>query len=147
MKKRLSFVIALAVICTFIFGCKKDKEEPIDILTSKTWKWAAVDKNPSTNPKGKIMYFENTGCLKDDVIYFYATGNYEIKNPDSRCSMMLDGFRKNTFNISSNEFSFGSDRLGTIAEVSKKQVKIYFPIRLYVVPDGAMPDYLVMILE
>ena len=27
MKKRFTFVIALAIVCTFIFGCKKDKEE------------------------------------------------------------------------------------------------------------------------
>jgi len=147
MKKRLSFITALAVVCTFFVGCKKDKEEPIDILTSKTWKRAAVDKNPSTNPKGSIKYFEISGCVKDDVFYFYDNGTYEIKNPDGTCSTQMSGFKISKYNLNSNEFYLGNSTVGEIAEISKKQLKIYFKIVVSQSPDPNMPDYLVMILE
>ncbi|RZK90602.1 MAG: hypothetical protein EOO98_07995 [Pedobacter sp.] len=147
MKKRFTFVIALAIVCTFIFGCKKDKEEPIDILTSKTWKWATVDKNPSTNPKGKIVYREPWGCELDDRFSFYANGTYEVKNPDSKCMSQADGFKNNKFNINLNEFYLGSSSVGTIAEISKNQLKFYFKLNTVDVPDPAAPDYVVMILE
>ncbi len=147
MKKRLSFIIALVIICTFFVGCKKDKEEPIDILTSKTWKRATVDKNPSTNPKGSIKYFEISGCVKDDVFYFYNNGTYEIKNPDGTCATQISGFNISKYNLNSNEFYVGNSSAGTIAEISKKQLKFYFKIRGSQSPDQGLPDYLVMILE
>lgn len=147
MKKRLSFILALAVVCSFFVGCKKDKEEPIDILTSKAWKRAAVDKNPSTNPKGTIKYLENLDCLKGDVFYFYDNGTYEIKNPDGTCPTQTYGFKNSKYNLNSNEFYFGSGPAGTIAEISKNQLKFYFKTIGSQSPDPNAPDYLVMILE
>lgn len=147
MKKRLSFIIAFAVVCTFIFGCKKDEEEPIDMLTSKTWKWAAVDKNPSTNPKGKIEYRKAWDCELDDRFYFYANGTYEVKNPDTKCMSQADDFKNNRFNLDLNEIYFGTDETLRISEISKNQVKFYLKLSYVGIPDPTAPDYLVMILE
>lgn len=145
MKKRFTFVIALAIVCTFIFGCKKDKEEPIDILTSKTWKLATVDKNPSTNPKGKTEYWKVSGCLMADVFHFYNNGTYEVKNPNNGC--VWGNSEKLKFNLSLNEIYFGTSDKFTIAEISKNQIKFYMPLNPLERPDEKIPDYIVVILE
>ncbi len=125
MKKRLTFITALTLVCTFIFGCKKDKEEPIGILTSKTWKRTTVDKNPSTNPLGYFLYAPIIDCNGDDIYKFSPDGTYTLDPGGNRCGD--EEIRVDKYDAVNKEIYINGNKF-QICEISRNQIKFLAPI-------------------
>jgi hypothetical protein len=120
------FVFCLLLSALFL-GCKKEEsEQMINVITSKTWKYASgdQDKNKTTNPSGEIAYYEIKECEQDNTFQFREDGTLVITLGTKKC----DDTEKNTktlaysFNSQSKELIIDNVKY-TVVEENKTQFK------------------------
>ena len=124
MKTKLSTFITLTLI-TF-FACNKDENSSNTIITSKTWKRALIDKNPSTNPQGVISYYAVLDCEKDDTFKFESSDNLVINRGTNKCETneSQNSTQTYTLNRANKELVINGTRF-TLVEESSEQIKYY----------------------
>ena len=119
--------IILLIVLT-LSNCKKDSESAPNLLTSKTWKYGVIDKNPSTNPPGKNAYYAVHDCQMDHTFKFGSDGKLEQFLNNDDCGVNKTVITKTyTYNSKKKELWINEDKF-TIAEESNSQIKYYIPI-------------------
>ena len=134
----------LAILLLSIFSsCGKDKDSSTDILSSRTWTWALNDKNPSTNPSGRILYYAVRNCEKDDTFQFTLDGKLIINRSADKCDPdeLQNETQSYTLNRAAKELVIHGIKF-TLAEESGSQIKYYAPLG-----SGTGYDYLVFVLQ
>ena len=126
-----------------LLGCKKDTDSPTDILLSKTWKRNLTDKNPATNPPGRVLYYPVQNCEKDDTFRFDSEGKLTLNRGANKCSQGEQQTEIQTYSLDRNTklFLLEGSRF-TLAEESTGQLKYYTQL-----PPNSGYDYLVFLLE
>jgi hypothetical protein len=124
MHTKLFVTLALSLLA--FSSCKKSVENPIDILTSKTWKKGIIDKNPSTNPSGTVLYSAVRDCENDDTFQFGSDGNLIVNRGADKCdpNELVTVSEPYTLNRKENELIIKGVRF-TLAEESSTQIKYY----------------------
>lgn len=119
----------MLLIVLTLSNCKKDSESAPNLLTSKTWKYGLIDKNPSTNPPGANAYYAVHDCEKDDTFKFGSDGKSERFSNTNNCGVNEPPVltRTYTYNSKTKELTINGDKF-TIAEESNSQIKYYIPI-------------------
>ncbi len=141
MKIKLLPIMAISL---FLFSnCKKEKSNPINIIESKAWKRALVDKNPSTNPVGSILYHPIQNCEKDDTFKFNDDGNLIVDKNADKCepNEVQIETQKYTINRTTKELIINGTKY-TLAEESDLQIKYYGTL-----PSGTGYNYVVFLLQ
>jgi hypothetical protein len=141
MKTNLLLTALLFVIA--FSNCSRDKESQLNTLTSKTWRRALTDLNPTTNPQGQIIYYAVLNCEKDDTFKFNEDGSLIIDRYDNKCA-------QDEFQIENQSYSLNRQTKeliidGTtyiLAEESNKQIKYYT-----VLPTTNGFQYLIFLLQ
>jgi hypothetical protein len=129
----------IAFIILTISSCKKNSDNALNTLTTKTWKRALNDKNPSTNLQGTTLYYAVQNCEKDDTFKFGSDGNLILNRGTDKCesnetqNYTLDRTKKELI-INGNKF--------TLAEESSDQIKYYAAI-----PQASGFSYLIYLLR
>lgn len=125
----LQLLTYLFVIIFTLSGCKKKSGDTADILNSKIWKKALTDKNPSTNPPGKILYNSVQNCEKDDTFKFESNGNLKVNRNANKCDQneLSEEIQTYTINRASKELVINGTKF-TLAEESYDQLKYYAPL-------------------
>lgn len=102
-----------------------------------------VDKNPSTNPSGRVLYYAVQNCEKDDTFIFGSNKELIVNQGTNKCVNEEPATTTllYTYNESSKELIIDGIKY-TIAEESKDQIKYYTYI-----PSATGNDYLVFLLE
>lgn len=120
----LFFMLLLLVFS----ACKKEADDtpPGSYLLSKTWKRALIDKNPSTNPAGDILFYPVLDCQKDDTFKFGANGTLTISYGTNKCDSNEASSKtmSYTYNKSTKELIIDGIKY-TLAEESGNQLKYY----------------------
>ncbi len=98
MKKYNLPILFLGIVISTWIACAKEKNT-IDPLLTKTWKRALADQNPSTNPKGNVLYQAVIDCQKDDVFSFNADGTLKIDNGTEKCEATEAKIESGTYHI------------------------------------------------
>jgi hypothetical protein len=124
MKIKLSALISLAFLT--LLACNKDEDSSSTTITSKIWKIALIDKNPSTNPQGTISYYAVLDCEKDDTFKFESNGNLIIYRGASKCEVneTQNITQTYTLNRANKELVINGTRF-ILLEESKDQIKYY----------------------
>lgn len=143
MKNKTLLLFAIFHATLILTGCKKKTEIEVDkkkYLTSKSWKIAQVDKNASTNPKGKIVYYP--GTCTEETYQFKENGvlNILIQDPNS-CFLNKPDDVAGTYNLVGKELNYGG-RTYKILEISPNQIKFYVAV-----PSSLDYDAVVYLLE
>lgn len=144
MKTNILVIVALSLFTLFTFSsCKKDNKNSTDIFTSKTWKRGLTDKNPSTNPPGKVLYSPVQNCEKDDTFKFATDGSFIINRSTEKCDLDESQNETDTYtlNRTTRELVISGVRY-ILAEESSNQIKYYVTI-----PSQTGYDYLVFLLQ
>jgi hypothetical protein len=135
------------MVCFLILGCKKDKAkelDPLDILTSKTWKYSLVDKNPSSSGVDiNIPFNVMADCFKDNTFQFTKDGMVILNTGKVKC---VDGEKEvitstYTFNKETKELTVGGTK-SIVLELTKNQFKYKAPV-----PHNTGYTYVLIILE
>ncbi|SHE45657.1 hypothetical protein [Pedobacter caeni] len=126
MKNKTLLLFTLFHATLILIGCKKKTEIDVDkkkYLTSKSWKIAQVDKNVSTNPKGKIVYYPGD-CL-DYTYQFKENGVLNIiKDDPNNCFLSKQDDVVGTYNLADKELKY-EGRIYKILEITPNQIKFY----------------------
>ena len=124
-------------------NCSRKKENQTNNLTSKTWKRAWTDMNPTTNPQGPIQYYAVLNCEKDDTFKFNTDGSLIIDRKDDKCDQNEIRIENLPYSLNqqSKELIIGNTRY-TLVEESDKQIKYYA-----VVPTTNGFQYLIFLLQ
>jgi hypothetical protein len=141
MKTKL---LLTAVLFTIAFSnCSKEKEKKTNTLTSKTWKRAWTDMNPTTNPQEPFLYYAVQNCEKDDTFTFNGDGSLIIDRNDVRCDQNELRVENQSYSINrqTKELVIGGTTY-TLAEESNKQIKYYT-----VIPTPSGFQYLIFLLQ
>ncbi|WP_256009742.1 hypothetical protein [Desertivirga xinjiangensis] len=140
MKLRLASIIMLLFI---MFGCKKDKDDATDFLTSKTWKMGIRDKNPSSRPPGLFTYHSVPTCIQDDIYHFKKDGVLEITRNGEKCdeAELSKVVLSYSYNRENGELIIDGVKY-VIFEHSAQQIKYYG-----VLPHATGYDYNVYMLQ
>ncbi|MBP1616809.1 MAG: hypothetical protein H6Q14_636 [Bacteroidetes bacterium] len=141
MKRQLIPYLILFVLA--VTNCDKNNEENGNILLTKTWKRTVIDKKPTSNPAGKILYDAILECEKDDTFTFNADNTLTIHKGLNKCDPTDSNSRvvKYSYDNQKNELIIDGIKY-TLSEVSNGQIKYYLPIA-----HATGYDYLVYILE
>ena len=141
MKKELLPFIITAV---FLFtNCKKDNSSSSDILISKSWKRALIDKNPSTNPSNNVVYYAVQNCEKDDTFKFNSDGKLLLNRNTNKCDQSETQNITQSYTINKEKKELVID--GTIyilAEETSSQIKYYS-----VMPSATGFQYQIFLLQ
>lgn len=137
------FLLLTPVIFT-LPACKKDTgNPPKNILSSKTWKRGLTDKNPSTNPPGKIIYYAVKDCEKDDTFKFDPDGELTLNRNNSQCNPDEQKVALLTYALQEETKKLTIDGTDYILlEESKNQVKYGAALS-----SGTGNEYLVFLLQ
>ncbi len=145
MMKQYSKVI----LCVTLFGalfssCQKDDNgEPTNFIQSKEWKPGLVDKKPSTNPSGRILYNAVQNCQKDDTYRFNANNTLTINQGKEKCSTNEEVIKNVSYSYNSiNKELIIDGSKYKLAEESNVQLKYYAPL-----PSNTGYDYIVFLLD
>ena len=141
MDTRFSVTLLLAV---FIFStCKKDNSSSTDILSSRAWTRALNDKNQSTNPPGRIIYYAVQNCEKDDTFKFGSDGKLIINRNAHKCDPEESQNETQPYSLNrmTKELVINGDKF-TLTEESSNQVKYYAPLS-----PSTDYDYIVFLLQ
>ncbi|KHJ37477.1 hypothetical protein PBAC_23210 [Pedobacter glucosidilyticus] len=124
MKIKLSVFLTLTLLT--LLACNKDEDSSSTTITSKIWKRALIDKNPSTNPQGAMSYYAVLDCEKDDTFKFESNGNLVINRGANKCETSEDSNNTQTYtlNRANKELLINGARF-TLAEESSEQIKYY----------------------
>jgi hypothetical protein len=144
MRTNILTIAALSLFTLFTFsGCKKDNKNSTDIFTSKTWKRGLTDKNPSTNPPGKVLYNPVQNCEKDDTFKFATDGSFIVNRNAEKCDPdeLQNETDTYTLNTTTKEFVINGVSY-TLAEESANQIKYYVAI-----PSQTGYNYMVFLLQ
>lgn len=123
------YLLIISILPLFIH-CDKEDGKGTDILLNKTWKVGFMDKNPQSNPQGKILYHAWQECEKDDVYTFYTDKEQlVIENGDNKCLSSEPSEETLSFSIDKDKkvLTIGNETF-TIADFSESQIKYYAPI-------------------
>jgi hypothetical protein len=141
MKRNL---LLTALLFTIAFSnCSKERESQTNTLTSKTWKRALTDMNPTTSPQGPIVYYAVLNCEKDDAFKFNEDGSFLIDRKEDKCGQNELQTENQSYSLNRQTKEFIMD--GTtyiLAEESNKQIKYYT-----VVPGTNGFEYLIFLLQ
>ncbi|MBD1397171.1 hypothetical protein H9Q13_08350 [Pontibacter sp. JH31] len=142
-KQKLTLLSVLLFILIFSSCAKEDENGPASILLSKEWKRGMVDKNPATNPAGRILYYAVQNCQKDDTFRFGANKALTINQGANKCvnNEPATTTVSYTYNETNKELIIDSFKY-TLAEESKAQIKYYAPMS-----SQTGYDYIVYLLE
>jgi hypothetical protein len=141
MKTNLLLTALLFVIA--FSNCSRDKESQLNTLTSKTWRRALTDLNPTTNPQGQIIYYAVLNCEKDDTFKFNEHGSLIIDRNDNKCAQDELQIENQSYSLNRQTKELIID--GTtyiLAEESNKQIKYYT-----VLPTTNGFQYLIFLLQ
>lgn len=126
--KKFYYLLFLSVL---LLGCKKEKDQDLmDILTSKTWKYSLVDKNPTTNGTGlNIPFNVLSDCEKDDVFQFKNDGTLIIHSGTNKCAPADTETKTLTYsyNKQTQEILIGGIKCNVL-ELTKSQFKYKAPV-------------------
>ncbi|WP_344980245.1 hypothetical protein [Compostibacter hankyongensis] len=140
----IRFLFIFTLFLSTFFACKKDKDRSTpNILTAKVWKKGIVDKNPSTNPPGKILYQAVPDCEKDDSYRFKSNGKLVINRKANQCEPNEQPTETQTYtcDITVKVLTINGVQF-SLAEASKEQIKYYAPL-----PGGSGSSYIVYLLQ
>lgn len=131
----------LLMVVFFCLQCKKDNQRT-DILTTGKWKRGMIDKNISSNPPGRPLYYAVLNCEQDDELTFDPGGTLRINNGADKCDPDEPGTGSMTYSYdkAGKELVIDSVKY-TIAEETEKQIK-YFAI----LPSNTGYEYVVYLL-
>lgn len=141
MLTQLRHILIISLFTLTIFACKKDKNDlqsQIDILTSKNWKPATIDKNVSSNPVGKIYYYEEN-C--NDFTYQFGINNSLKILKEKGCYVYKPDDVSGKYDLSAMEITY-EETTYKIAEITTDQVKFYQKL-----PSSSGYDYVVYLLQ
>ncbi|WP_162428315.1 hypothetical protein [Pontibacter pudoricolor] len=128
MKQIIACLLGFVLFIMLFSSCGKENEAPADILLSATWKPGMQDKNPATNPPGKVRYFAVLTCQQDDIYHFDAKGTLTINQGTTKCNAGEPTIATlpYTYNRTTKELIIDGMKY-TVAEESGEQVKYYAP--------------------
>lgn len=137
-------IVSFMLFIVLLSSCKKDNEhEPANILLSKTWKYGMVDKNQSSNPPGRVLYYAVLNCEKDDTCQFSSNGTLKISRGADKCesSEAISETVSYAYDKSSKELTIDGTKY-KLAEESGSQIKYYAPL-----PYSTNYEYMVFLLQ
>lgn len=148
MKLRYSlkiFSIILLMASLFaLSNCKKDdNHSPVNILSSKVWKRGLTDKNPATNPSGKIVYYAVKDCEKEETFKFDLNGTLTLNRHGEKCdpNESTQEILSYTLNQETKKLTIdGTDYI--LLEESENQIKY-----AAVLPSATGDEYLIFLLQ
>lgn len=108
-----------------MLGCFKNENimDNGSILTSKKWKRGLTDLNPSSNPKGKTIYYAVKDCEKDDTLKF-DSNSLTISENDNKCGEKEIISVHYTIDREKKEITINNQTY-KIAEETENQIKYY----------------------
>lgn len=121
------FILAFSFI---LISCEKENNSETDFLYSKTWKIGLTDKNPSSNPNGRIIYSAPQQCNLDDTYTFKEDNNQLVINKgNEKCSATESDPETLSFSVNTSKkvLTIGNDTY-TIIDFSESQIKYGMPI-------------------
>ncbi|WP_316831137.1 hypothetical protein [Pedobacter aquatilis] len=124
MKRKPILILIFISVIVLLSNCKKHEIEEngaLDYLTKRTWKRAAVDKNPGSNPLLNI-YFLPLECEKDDVYSFCIDGTMKIDNGTEKCDAKENKIEMGSYDITKSEITIKGVKY-ILTEVSPQQIK------------------------
>jgi hypothetical protein len=102
-----------------------------------------TDKNPSTNPSGRILYYAVQNCEKDDTFKFDLNKELKINLGSTKCETNEPATKTVSYSYNESNKQLVIDGYGyTVAEESKSQIKYYAPLA-----SSLGYDYIVFLLE
>ncbi len=126
---RVNIFIGILLVLVAFAGCKKDEQDPPQILTSKIWERGLIDKNPSTNPEGDVIYYAVRDCEKDNTFKFDTKGELIINKNDEKCKPNEPQIEIENYSINRAEKQLIINGIEyTLAEESENQIKYYSAI-------------------
>ena len=136
----------ILIVTLFVFGassCKKQTADSQETLTSKSWKRALNDLNPSTNPQGPVLYYAVRNCEKDDTFTFGSSGKLVIDRSNDKCDPNESQTENQSYTLNRQTKALViNGTTFTLAEESNTQIKYYA-----VVPMPGGFQYLVFLLQ
>lgn len=137
-------VINMLLFLFLLSSCaKEDETTPANLLVSKTWKKGTVDKNPDSNPPGRVLYRPLLDCEKDDLLTFDSTNKLTINEGKLKCDSSEPAVKtlSYSYNASTNELIIDGF-IYTVAHASKDQIKYHSHL-----PHHTGYDYMIYLLE
>lgn len=141
MKRQL---IPFLILFVFIFtSCDKSIVKDENIFMTKTWKRGIIDKNPNSNPPGKIGYYAVLECEKDDTLKFNTVSTLTIEKGQNKCNSTESSTEiiQYTYDNLKNELIMDGVKY-IVTEESNGQIKYLAPT-----PSLTGYDYVAYILE
>lgn len=136
------FIGVILILIAFV-GCEKDEHNSPQTLISKIWERGLVDKNPSTNPEGDVVYYAVKDCEKDNTFKFDIKGELIVNKNDKKCNPNELQIETQNYSINRAENKLIINGIEyTLAEESKSQIKYYSTI-----PTGTGNEYLIFLLQ
>jgi hypothetical protein len=112
----------------FDLQCKKDNQKT-EALTSNKWKRGLIDKNVSSNPRGRILYYAVLTCAQDDVLEFNPGGTLKINYGANKCDSSETGTGSLTYSYNRVYKELVIDAVKyTLAEESDNQIKYFVTV-------------------
>lgn len=141
---KLLLGLSLMFLC---FGCKKEKDkeqDPIDILTSKTWKFSLVDKNPSSGgTDANTISYVVAECFRDNIFEFKKDGTVLLYTGKIKCIDGEQDIKQSTYSYNRDTKEISIDGVKSIVlELTKTQFKYKAPL-----PFNTGYSYALVILE
>ncbi|QJD98171.1 hypothetical protein HH214_20975 [Mucilaginibacter robiniae] len=124
-------------------ACKKEKNDMQSLLTSKQWKKAHVDTNPSSIPQFlTVGYVPVASCEEDNTYKFNSNGKLQVNSGSKHCD---DKEAKNeslnyTVDFTNKKLVINGVSY-TIIEITSTQLKYYLDVPSYTGYQGG-PIYL-----
>jgi hypothetical protein len=137
-------IIPFLILFVLIFSnCDKNNVKNENILLTKTWKRSLIDKNPNSNPSGKILYYAVLDCEKDDTFKFNSDSTLTIEKGLNKCDSteLSSVIVKYSYNNLKNELIIDGIKY-TVTEESNGQIKYFLPL-----PITTGYNYVAYILE
>jgi len=140
---KIKFALLIVALSLSLSNCKKDKQNSPKSLTSKTWRRGLIDKNPATNPTGKVLYYAAETCERDDTFKFGKDGKLTINRNNHKCDpneIKIESQPYTLDTIAKKLIIDGTEY--TLAEASLEQIKYYSTV-----PEGVGFESLIYLLQ
>lgn len=124
----LQSTIFIAMAVAIFTSCKKENEQdPIVILTSKTWKFAKVDRSGGNHVD--LPFNMVSDCQKDDTFEFKNDGEFVTFSNALKCSIdePANTVSNYAYNKATKELIIGGVKCQVVA-LTKDQLKYTAPI-------------------
>lgn len=83
------FLFCLVLATVAFSSCKKKdpfvKEDPVTLMTKKSWKPSSIDRNASINPQGNFTYYAIPDCETDDTYQFTEDSKLSLDRGQKKC--------------------------------------------------------------